>query len=331
MLGTVLYAVDDLALQGTVFEEASLVYIVYGAVLGVMGGVVLLGAEALGQRTVGRPRWRSRSRCSASLATVLASFPHYIAGFLDQPAGPVYDNDDLADLEHPRARRPRPDGRSPCWRSSACCCRRTAADGDDATTIGDDPWDGQTLEWATTSPAPGDNFVDVPVVHSAEPMLDLKASQRAAPDRREQHLMYALPAGPTPAPARQTLVGMALASVSIVMLTGGMLAVWLLQRDRGASTPARSWLPERRRHPRGARQHHAHRLHRRVRVRPVGGLVAPSTTTVATPCSPSAATVLVALLDHQRPGLHLHPDGPRHRRRASTRRCSTPSPACSWC
>ena len=27
---------------------------------------------------------------------MLASFPHYIAGFLDQPAGPSYDNDDLA-------------------------------------------------------------------------------------------------------------------------------------------------------------------------------------------------------------------------------------------
>ena len=38
----------------------------------------------------------------------------------------------------------------------------------------DDPWDGQTIEWATTSPAPADNFVDVPIVHSAEPNLDLK-------------------------------------------------------------------------------------------------------------------------------------------------------------
>ena len=42
--------------------------------------------------------------------------------------------------------------------------------------IADDPWDAQTLEWATTSPAPRDNFVDVPVVHSAEPLLDLKTA-----------------------------------------------------------------------------------------------------------------------------------------------------------
>ncbi len=51
---------------------------------------------------------------------------------------------------------------------------------DDQDAIGDDPWDGQTLEWTTTSPAPGDNFVDVPIVHSAEPLLDLKVSNNAS-------------------------------------------------------------------------------------------------------------------------------------------------------
>ncbi len=55
--------------------------------------------------------------------------------------------------------------------------------------------------------------------------------------------MYALPAAPTPAPQRQTLVGMALATVSIVMLTGGMLAVWLVQRTE-ALDAGESWLPD---------------------------------------------------------------------------------------
>jgi heme/copper-type cytochrome/quinol oxidase subunit 1 len=44
---------------------------------------------------------------------------------------------------------------------------------------GDDPFDGQTLEWATTSPAPYDNFADVHIVQSAEPLLDLKPSNRS--------------------------------------------------------------------------------------------------------------------------------------------------------
>jgi cytochrome c oxidase subunit 1/cytochrome c oxidase subunit I+III len=39
---------------------------------------------------------------------------------------------------------------------------------------GNDPWDGWTLEWATTSPPPVHNFDDVPPVKSARPLWDLK-------------------------------------------------------------------------------------------------------------------------------------------------------------
>lgn len=40
---------------------------------------------------------------------------------------------------------------------------------------GDDPWDGTTLEWATSSPPPPDNFVELMVVNSATPLADLKS------------------------------------------------------------------------------------------------------------------------------------------------------------
>lgn len=39
---------------------------------------------------------------------------------------------------------------------------------------GNDPWDGFTLEWATTSPPPLKNFDELPVVHSGLPLYDLK-------------------------------------------------------------------------------------------------------------------------------------------------------------
>lgn len=55
--------------------------------------------------------------------------------------------------------------------------------------------------------------------------------------------MYALPAGPTPAPQRQTLIGSALAAMAMIMLVGGMLAVWLLQRDL-ALDAGTSWIPK---------------------------------------------------------------------------------------
>jgi heme/copper-type cytochrome/quinol oxidase subunit 1 len=46
---------------------------------------------------------------------------------------------------------------------------------------GDDPWQGNTLEWATTSPPPPYNFEKVPPVHSYMPLRDLReASGQAA-------------------------------------------------------------------------------------------------------------------------------------------------------
>jgi heme/copper-type cytochrome/quinol oxidase subunit 1 len=43
----------------------------------------------------------------------------------------------------------------------------------------DDPYDGQTLEWAASTPAPFDNFTHAHVVQSAEPLLDLKPVDHA--------------------------------------------------------------------------------------------------------------------------------------------------------
>jgi cytochrome c oxidase subunit 1 len=42
---------------------------------------------------------------------------------------------------------------------------------------GDDPWNGWTLEWATTSPPPEYNFEKLPVVRSSRPLWDLKHPQ----------------------------------------------------------------------------------------------------------------------------------------------------------
>ena len=169
MLGNLLHAADDLDLQGTVFNEATLIYVVYGAVLGAMGATIHWAPKLWGAT------FNSGKVLPLALlgltGTILAAFPMYIAGFLDQPAGIAYLDDDLT-----------------IWNVIALVghslmaltvlgfigllLASTRHDG----SVGDDPWDAQTLEWATTSPAPRDNFVDVPVVHSAEPLLDLKSA-----------------------------------------------------------------------------------------------------------------------------------------------------------
>ena len=46
---------------------------------------------------------------------------------------------------------------------------------------GNDPWDGNTLEWATTSPPPPYNFERVPEVRSLMPLRDAKLAAAGQP------------------------------------------------------------------------------------------------------------------------------------------------------
>jgi cytochrome o ubiquinol oxidase subunit 1 len=176
MLGGALVPITDLGLQGTVFEEAATVYVVYGGVLGGLGGLawwlpkwsgrVLPTGPAMGLALLG------------VLATVLASLPYFIAGFADQPAATgTFDYD----------------GPSALWNVAVTLghalmvlvvlgfvgLAMRPGRRDDDQPLADDPWGGQTLEWLTTSPAPTANFIEVPTVMSPEPVLDLHGSEGA--------------------------------------------------------------------------------------------------------------------------------------------------------
>lgn len=168
MLGGALTPIVDLGLQGTVFEEGAFVYVVYGAVLGGLGGLLWWAPKWTGRVVPDKPALGLA--LLGMLATVLAALPYYAAGWFDQPAA-------TAEFDY--------DGPAELWNLAvtaghalmalvvvalAGLVLRSARRGDLA---GDDPWGGQTLEWLTTSPAPVANFAETPTVMSPEPALDL--------------------------------------------------------------------------------------------------------------------------------------------------------------
>jgi heme/copper-type cytochrome/quinol oxidase subunit 1 len=182
MAAAAVNGIEELDLVGTVFEEGASVAVVYGSVLAGLGALAYWS-----------PKWSGRNLPTAAVgglgllgagAAALASGPYLVAGFADQPAAAVaFDYDGptglwnlLAMLGHA--------GFLVVVVLLAGLALRPAGDAASDAAAGDDPWDGQTLEWATTSPAPADNFSTVPLVHSAEPLLDLKAAATGGTDSR---------------------------------------------------------------------------------------------------------------------------------------------------
>jgi cytochrome c oxidase subunit 1 len=60
---------------------------------------------------------------------------------------------------------------------------------------GNDPWQGNTLEWFTTSPPPPNNFDVVPRVRSVEPMKDIRREVALASEAAESSAQPIAPRG----------------------------------------------------------------------------------------------------------------------------------------
>ena len=92
LVGSAAMHLDVLDLVGTVFGEAALVYVVYGAVLASIGAVALHAGAVTGKALPDLPV--TLLALLGVAATVLASLPHYIAGLLDQPRAAAVGYDD---------------------------------------------------------------------------------------------------------------------------------------------------------------------------------------------------------------------------------------------
>jgi heme/copper-type cytochrome/quinol oxidase subunit 1 len=107
------------------------------------------------------------------VATILASLPYLIAGFAGQPARtPVFSTSGPMGLWNALVLVGHVLMAVVVLGALALLARSFFSGGDDS--VGDDPFDAQTIEWTTTSPAPPNNYPEVPTVTSAEPLTDLK-------------------------------------------------------------------------------------------------------------------------------------------------------------
>jgi heme/copper-type cytochrome/quinol oxidase subunit 1 len=142
-------------------------------------------ASAIGAVAWWLPKWTNRALSdvqvaglagAAAIGGVLVGAASIVAGFADQPAAAIegfaYD------------------GPSGLWNAAAAAGHALAAlalvglvvqviRSRASGAAGDDPWDGHTLEWSVPSPAPTDNFAELAVVGSAEPLLDVKPASSA--------------------------------------------------------------------------------------------------------------------------------------------------------
>ena len=170
MLGGALTPITDLGLQGTVFEEGVLVCLVYGAVLAGLGALAYWTPKLTGRVIPDKPALGLA--VLGFLAAALAGLPYYIAGFADQPAASgVYDYSGPAELWNVLVTV----GHGLMGVVLLGFIGLSAKSVGSGREAGDDPWEGQTLEWTTPSPAPDDNFLEVPTVMSPEPLVDLWA------------------------------------------------------------------------------------------------------------------------------------------------------------
>lgn len=178
--------IGDAGLAGTTFEEGTWLSIVFAGVLAAMGAVAYWGPKWWGRALPDKPA--TGLALLAFVGAQLAALPLLVAGFADQVGGvfPAIEPGNQASAVNFSYSGPKE-----LWNTLSAVglgivllsglaflalSLRSFLKGD---AVGDDPWNGQTLEWATTSPAPADNFAAVHIVKSGEPLLDLKPSTRS--------------------------------------------------------------------------------------------------------------------------------------------------------
>ena len=178
LVAHLLVPIEDLHLAGSVYEEGVFTFVVYSVVLAGLGAVSYWSQKFRGRQL---PRIPLMLLALGALgASVLASVPYLISGFNNQPGlfgvsraeGLVIGWDHEAAPELLNTLTGIGHGLMALTvLGFIALTQRAYAKG---PLAGDDPWNGQTLEWATSSPPPENNFAELATVSSPEPLTDLK-------------------------------------------------------------------------------------------------------------------------------------------------------------
>jgi heme/copper-type cytochrome/quinol oxidase subunit 1 len=162
---------EGTSLYGTTWSTAIASYIVLAAAIALLGGIVYWSPKI-----VGRSFAEAGARLVAILllaGTVLWSFPDLVAGLLGQPGAPdVGPIDNVSTIEALNVASTLGGAVLALAVLGFIALLVGAARSNDLP--GDDPWQGHTLEWATSSPPPIGNFASLPDITSEAPLYDAR-------------------------------------------------------------------------------------------------------------------------------------------------------------
>lgn len=172
----VLLTIEDVGLIGSIFEAGSYVAVTFGSLILALGAVAYWGPKLWGRRIPDKAALPLALLAFAG--TAVSSLAYLVAGFADQPAGALdgFSYEGPQELWNVLATA----GFALVLLAMLAFAGLAAKSFRSGESAGDDPWDGATLEWATSSPPPADNFAELTVVGSEYPLADMKSNDRSS-------------------------------------------------------------------------------------------------------------------------------------------------------
>jgi heme/copper-type cytochrome/quinol oxidase subunit 1 len=165
-----LVSIEPLDLIGTTATTAQIHYVLGAVLLGLFGGLAHWAPKIWG-RLLPEPA-SSALAVGGLLGVVLLSLPDLVGGFLDQGVLLAGVTDDVGTVEALNVTSAIGGGVVILVVVGFLAVLVRAATG--TADAADDPWEGHTLEWVTTSPPGPGNFTDLPVITSEAPVYDAR-------------------------------------------------------------------------------------------------------------------------------------------------------------